>query len=349
MLGSDIVGQVAGRRRQTYRFVKVITAVLVILMLLSCVTVAEELHDETDDSKSGAAISIRSPVEIGKSVISLGDLATFSGLSEDAVENLSRIEVGKAPSPGETRTLSLAIVKIRLRQAGYDPDSISIKGPVTIVVSTRSAAVTGDEIARAVEEYVRANMPWNPEEVRISVFQGHDMIPVPDGEIRIAVEPLSTTRFTGTSTVKALILADGMVTKTFNVRVRLDVAKEVVVAGRTIKRHEIISPSDLTLAVRDLSGVPYDVAFDPLLVAGMRAKHTIQAGRPVALSDIQCPPVVFPGDLVALEAVSGGVTVIIPGEALEAGASGELIRVRNTSSGAIVKARVIDSQRVQGI
>lgn len=53
MLGSDIVGQVAGRRSQTYRFVKVITAVLVILMLLSCVTVAEELHDETDDLKSG--------------------------------------------------------------------------------------------------------------------------------------------------------------------------------------------------------------------------------------------------------------------------------------------------------
>ncbi len=330
------------------RISKVIFLILIILVPAPA-AIAEGLQDEIAVSEPGASISIKSPVEIGKPVISLGDIATFSGISEDVVEGLFDIEVGKAPPPGQTRTLSLAIVRIRLRQAGYEPDKVTISGPVTIVVSTRSAVVTCDEIVRAVEHYVKANMPWNPKEVTISVSPGQDRISVPDGDISVMVEPLSTTKLLGTTSVKVLLLVDNEVAKAFHVRVRIDVAKQVVVATRTIQRHEIISPDDLTLEVYDLTGVPSDVVFDPLLVVGMGAKNTIQATRPVVLSNIQCPPVVLKGDLVTLEAVSGGVVVSIPGEALEAGACGELIRVRNTSSGAIVRARVIDSQRVQGI
>ena len=121
-----------------------------------------------------------------------------------------------------------------------------LSGPVTIIVSTRSTVVTCDEISKAVERYVKANMPWDPKEVTISVSPGQDRIQVPDGDISIMVEPLSTTKFLGTTSVKVLISVDGEVAKTFHVRVRIDVAKEVVVAARTIKRHEIISPCDLT-------------------------------------------------------------------------------------------------------
>lgn len=344
----SVLKQAAGCRGQIQGWAKIILITLVLLMPMSTAA-SEGVQDETGIPRSGAQISIKSPLEIGNAVISLGDIATFSGMSEDVRESLSAIEVGKAPPPGQTRTLSLAIVKIRLRQAGYDPDNIAISGPVTIVVSTRPAVVTSDEIARAVEDYIKADMPWNPLDVRISVTPGQDRILVPDGDIQIKVEPLSTTKFLGATGVKAQILVNGEVSRTLNVRVRLDVAKEVVVATRTIGRHEIISRDDLALQVCDLANIPSDVVFDPSLVGGMMAKHTIQTGRPVAFSSIQCPPVVLRGDPVTLEAMSGGVIVAIPGEALESGSVGDRIRVRNTSSGAVVSAKVIDSQRVQGI
>lgn len=327
---------------------KIIPVALVFLIPVSTV-IAKDAQDETGIFGPGAQISITSPLEVGKSVISLGDIATFRGMSEDVIESLSAIEVGKAPPPGQTRTLSLAIVKIRLRQKGYDPDSITISGPVTIVVSTRPAVMNYDEIIRAVEDYVKANMPWDPTDVRISVAPGQDRILVPDGDIQVQVEPSSTTKFLGTTNVKAQIVVNGKVSRILHVRVRLDVTKEVVVATRTIRRNEIISPDDLTLRVHDLANVPPDVVFDPLLVDGMMAKHTIQAGKPVTFSSIQCLPVISRGDLVTLEAMSGGVIVAIPGEALESGSVGDRIRVRNTSSGAVVSAKVIDSQRVQGI
>lgn len=348
MSDSSVLKQATGFRWKSREWPKVILVILVLVMLIPNV-VAEGAQDDAGGLGASACISINSPLEIRKPVIILGDIATFSGMSEDMVTSLSGIEVGKAPSPGRVRTLSLAIVKVRLRQAGYDPDKITISGPVTIMVSTRPAVVTCDDITGAVEDYVKANMPWNPGETRICVSSVGDRILVPDGDIRVEVEALSTTKFLGTTAVKAQVLVDGEVAKTFHVRVRVDVAKEVVVAAKTIQRHEIISEGDLALEVYDLCNVPSDVAFDPLLVVGMMAKHTIQAGRPVAFSSIQCPPVIARGDPVTLEAMAGGVIVAIPGEALEAGAVGDLIRVKNTSSGAIVRARVIDSQSVQGI
>jgi flagella basal body P-ring formation protein FlgA len=348
MSESSILKQSTGFRWESREWPKIILVILILIMPIPNAA-AEGTQDDTGGLGASARISINSPLEIRRPVISLGDMATFSGMSEDMVASLSGIEVGKAPSPGHARTLSLAIVKVRLRQAGYDPNKIAISGPVTIMVSTRPAVVTSEDVTEAVEEYVKANMPWNPGETRISVTSVGDRILVPDGDIQVKVETLSTTKFLGTTAVKAQILVDGEVAKTFHVRVRVDVAKEVVVAAETIQRHEIISEGDLSLEVYDLCNVPSDVAFDPLLVVGMRAKHTIQAGRPVAFSSIQCPPVIARGDLVTLEAMAGGVIVAIPGEALEAGAVGDLIRVKNTSSGAIVRARVIDSQRVQGI
>lgn len=350
MLGFSVRKQTGkyGKRAQIHEWVKILLLILMILMPTSS-TAAEGLQDESGVVPSEAGIWIKSPVEIGKQVISLGDIATFTGMPEDMVESLSGMEVGKAPPPGQTRTLSLAIVRVRLRQAGHDPDSVKISGPVTIMVSTRSAVVTGDEVTRAVEDYVKANMPWNPGEAKISVSQGQDRILVPDGDIEIQVEPLSTTKFLGTTSVRVKLFTDGEMCRTFHVRVRLDVAKEVVVAKRTIQRHETISREDLALEICDLSNVPSDVAFDPLLVVGMMAKHTIPAIRPITFGSIQCPPVIQRGDLVTLEAVSGGVIVVIPGEALESGALDDLIRVRNASSGTVVRARVIDSQRVRGI
>lgn len=336
------------RRGQMEEWIKIALVALILIMPISDAA-AEGVQDGTGVFESAACVTINSPAEIRKPVITLGDIATFSGMSQDVAASLRDIEIGKAPSPGQARTLSLAIVRVRLKQAGYDPDNITISGPVTITVSTRPAVVSCDEVILAVEEYFRANMPWKPQDTRISVTPVEDRILVPDGDIQIEVEALSTTRFLGTTAVKVQILVDGKVSKAFHVRVRVDVAKEVVVATRTVRRHEIISPADLTLAVCDLADVPSDVAFDPLLIAGKMAKHTLQPGKPITFSYIQGAPVVLKGDLVTLEAMAGGVIVVIPGEALEAGSVGDFIRVKNTSSGTIVRAKVIDAGRVQGI
>lgn len=294
-------------------------------------------------------IEIKSPAEVRGTVIKLGDIAVLGGPSREIVEKLSGLEIGNAPLPGQERTLSLAIIRVRLRQAGFDPDGMSISSPTTIVVKTKASVAPQDAIVGAVRDYVKVNMPWDERdaEIRVSLTPGEVL--VPDGAVSYEVDALPTTRFIGSTSVKVTVLVDGEPCKTLPVRVRVDVARGVLVAARTIQRYEVILPSDLRVEVRDLTSVPDDAALEPAQVVGMRASHTIRAGRPVALSAVEPQPVVRKGNPVIIQALLGGVAVTSPGEALEDGCEGARIRVRNKASGTVVKAKVIDADTVRAI
>ena len=330
-----------------------------------------------EDPGTIARIEITSPVEVRGTVITLGDIASVeclrgSGLDRspgsvpgagaplvgscpepgeaDLVSRLKAIEIGRAPFPGQERTLSLAIVRIRLRQAGFDPGQMVISGPTTMVVRTRATLVTADAIAAAVRDYVTASMPWDDREAEVSVLlDPNESVLVPDGEISLKVEPLPTTTFIGTTSVRVTVSVDGEAYRVLPVRARVDVAKAVVVAARTIQRHEIIGTPDIRLETRDLGRVPQDVFFDAAAVVGMRASHTITAGEVLERSSVERPPLVRKGDAVTIEAALAGVTVASPGEALEDGCEGARIRVRNTASGAIIRAVVISAKVVRAM
>ncbi len=295
----------------------------------------------------GVRIEVRSPVEVSGEAIRLGDIAAMSGASGDALEKLAALEVGKAPLPGQERTLSMAIIRIRLRQAGFDPESMWLVGPSTILVKARARKVAQEEVAQAVRDYIAAALPWDERdtEVRVSLAPGD--ILVPDGHVTLRVEPLPTTRLIGSTSLRVTVLVDGEPCRVLPVRVRVDAAQSVMVAARTIARYETISASDLRAEVRDLADVPKDVVTDPSRAVGMRATHTIQAGRALALADLEPPPIVHKGDLVTIQATFGGVAVMSPGEALEDGHSGAQIRVRNCMSGTILRAVVVDENTVR--
>lgn len=315
-------------------------------------TATQATGTATTERAKIAKIEIASPVEVRRAVIRLGDIASISCPpgEEDAAARLRGIEIGRSPFPGQERTLSLAIVRIRLRQAGFDPGDMVITGPTTIVVRTRAAAVTADAIAAAVQDYLKAKMPWGERDAEVAVLlEPNEQVLVPEGEVSLEVESLPTTRFIGSTSVRVTVLVDGEAYRAFPVRVRVDVAKGVVVAARTIQRHETIRPSDVRLETRDLARVPEDVAFDLATVVGMRASHTIPAGRVVARSSVEPPPLVRKGDAVTIEAFLAGVTVTSPGEALEDGCEGARIRVRNTASGTIIRAKVISARVVRAI
>jgi flagella basal body P-ring formation protein FlgA len=289
-------------------------------------------------------IDVSGRAEVKGAVIKLGDIADVSWLAGDegAAVRLREIEVGRSPLPGRERTLSLAVVRTRLRQAGFDPAEMVITGPSTIIVRTRPVLVDADDIAAAVRDYVTAKMPWDAHEAEVdALVDPRDQVLVPEGEISLVVEALTSTKFIGSTSVKVTVLVDGAAYCSFPVRVRVDVVKGVVVAARTIERHETIEPSDVRLETRDLAGVPAGAAFDLEAVVGMRASHTIPAGRVVVKSSVDPPPLVRKGDAVTIEAVLAGVTVSASGEALEDGCEGALIRVRNSATGTIVRAKVV--------
>jgi flagellar basal body P-ring formation protein FlgA len=103
----------------------------------------------------------------------------------------------------------------------------------------------------------------------------------------------------------------------------------------------IAGPDDVRMARIHVGSVQTEVARDPALVIGMQLKRQLQAGVPIPLTELMPPTQINRGDPVQLQFRADGLSLTGQGIALESGAAGERIRVRNVSSQAVLEAAVV--------
>lgn len=127
------------------------------------------------------------------------------------------------------------------------------------------------------------------------------------------------------------------------VRARVEKLDLVLVSRRPLSR-------GMKLAADDLKQVEYDVArisggyvTDGSRVVGKLLKRSVTGGTVISPNMLESPKVVQRGEKVAIMATAKGLSVKMYGRALEDGAEGELIRVRNNSSRREIDAVVVAS------
>jgi len=106
----------------------VLRPVVVLLLTAGCVAaepVAVTLHDSA---------------QVAGERLELGEIAALAGPAEQA-EQLAALDLGPAPLPGQSRTLSLGYVKMRLRRWGLGEDDLAFSGATEVEVSTAPVAV----------------------------------------------------------------------------------------------------------------------------------------------------------------------------------------------------------------
>jgi flagella basal body P-ring formation protein FlgA len=114
------------------------------------------------------------------------------------------------------------------------------------------------------------------------------------------------------------------------------------VPASTIPAGQVISSDDLTLrkfqtTPRSLSGV----ATETSEITGKEARRRLLAGRPVPLSALMKPLAVKRGSKVTASYVEDGLSISTQLLALEDGGVGDMISLRNTSTGVIVNAEIL--------
>jgi flagella basal body P-ring formation protein FlgA len=99
-------------------------------------------------------------------------------------------------------------------------------------------------------------------------------------------------------------------------------------------------PDDVRMTRIHTALVHAEVARDPAMIVGMQVRRQLPAGAPIALADLMLPTQINRGDPIRLQLQVGALWLTGQGVALEAGATGERIRVRNISSQAVLEAEV---------
>jgi flagella basal body P-ring formation protein FlgA len=103
---------------------------------------------------------------------------------------------------------------------------------------------------------------------------------------------------------------------------------------------EIITEDMLTNAPLAAPAYSGPVAMRPNDIVGMAAARTLLPGQSIPMASVAPPRALRAGAPVKMIYVDGGLTITASGSALQDGAVGQLVKVRNDDSGVTVSGRV---------
>lgn len=293
-------------------------------------------------------ITVREKAEVSGTVILLGDVASFSGVTANEGKSLADLHIGTAPPPAREITLNRAQVKSRLYNAGIELSHYDLEIPDKVVIRSHAKVVTGKEIMDAAVEYLNGNLPGTVKNFTVSVKSYPEDVVLPTGG-KVELRPVLDVRpeRVGVYGFRVEVVQDGEVKRVVGVENRLELGMEVLVTTHEINAGDTFGEGDLKIEQRKISDLRSGALFSSDQVIGKRARRRLLAGDVIMANAVEVVPDINIGDEVQLVAIVGGVEVHTNGKAMEKGLRGDTIRVLNLGAKKIINGVIIDSKTVQ--
>jgi flagella basal body P-ring formation protein FlgA len=207
------------------------------------------------------------------------------------------------------------------------------------------ANVTGDSIQQLAKHFVLSNLSLPIENLHVDVLALPDDLNLPDcPATNISYQNPGSQDVLGQRT-----LSISCEKPYWHLYVQVNICGKVpvVVSSRAILQNETLDASDLTINDMDSKNLsqPYFTSLDGM--AGTRARSYIPAMAVIKPSMVQKQFIIKSGSPVGIVLDSGSVYVRMSGVAVDDGMKGDLIRVRNATSGRIITAKVVNSMIVK--
>lgn len=129
------------------------------------------------------------------------------------------------------------------------------------------------------------------------------------------------------------------------VHVEAAISAEVLVAIHSITANQALSQKDW---IRKRQNITQTLDAVSVLPEMATLRQSVRSGQILQRRFLQNPPTVKRGESIQIQAnFKEFIQVNAPGEALENGSMGDIIRVRNTISGKIIQTRVVSRHHVE--
>jgi len=193
-------------------------------------------------------------------------------------------------------------------------------------------AVIVAQIRSLVDRQLRENNFVLPAGARLEVsFPGTLMLPQRCSQP--TVEPVTGRKPPGSAVpyvIRCAPAPGAMQGPSLTVSVRVTVLKNVVVATRALGNNSVIDAGDLVIAEADVGAIGADALTNPADAVGRTAIRNLPAGAIVPRSALRLPMAIRSGETVRIEIVGFGFTVSSEATAMQNGATGDTIRLRNS-------------------
>ncbi|MCG8416049.1 MAG: flagellar basal body P-ring formation protein FlgA [Pseudomonadales bacterium] len=133
---------------------------------------------------------------------------------------------------------------------------------------------------------------------------------------------------------------------TLYVPVTVHALAPVVYTSKPLLRGEIVEPASLEIRQEPLDRLPRNALQSFEQVIGMEVSRAMSADSPLSLGNLRSPKLIRQGQEVIILAEGAGLAVRMAGNALKNGAKGEVIPVKNSSSGRVLEGRIVSESTV---
>lgn len=215
-----------------------------------------------------------------------------------------------------------------------------------MMISLAHTWATGNLQAQ-IEQAVRQLLTDTRYEYIVALNQ--TMTGAPERYDSLRVEPVGDALPFGNCWVRVFFYTDNAVVYTATLNAQVSWYQEMFVSTRAIPRGEPLTPDLFTVLRREVTSTadPAITSLDE--IDGQEAARTIPQGKALTFSMVKPEEVIKRGDQVTIFYQSGNLQITASGEAREAGARGEVIKIKNLATNRIISAEVQDEQTVKVI
>ena len=333
------------------------TNILIVVgaLLAAALTHAPGVHAEKPGADRRLRITLKDRVETTRRLIRLSEIAQIAGGDPLLRQRAGRLDLVQLEEHESTADISRTLVQARLLLSDAAPDGFRVDGapvvrvvtPTNIAPEDRALAVTQTAIAERLAIAVDDVVVRLAQPIPADVVQGIQQSPVDGLEARIPATPVG-----GANRVDLWVRDAAGVQRVRPISVEVRFRQLVPVATRPLKARQTLTIDDVDLEPRDL--LQRGVGLTLEQVIGNALRRPVVAGDVIHNTDVIAavatddPVLIKPRDVVQVTVKKGTLIVKLPtAQALQAGREGEMIRVRNPSSGRVVIGRVTGAGEVE--
>jgi flagella basal body P-ring formation protein FlgA len=206
--------------------------------------------------------------------------------------------------------------------------------------------ITKETLEPVLRRYLAQTGPWTAENIEVHVLP----IQVPAAPLGAVIfKVLQPSSIPSSGTYNFLVAAQiaGREEARFWVKSEIRVFDQAVVAITPLGKQDLISAADVRLERREIasrSSRPFTRIDD---VIGKQSTRAIAVNEVLTQASVDRPTIVKRGSPVTLVFENAGLRVETKGVAEEAGKIGDLVQVKNPSSGKLLRGTVLDGRNVK--